>query len=153
MAGGDDTGIIQRSACLSSELNFSRDVSGLLDFLHYGLYSYHSIHPSPLMTRRDEHRSRHPIIVGAAGGAPGGAASARWASQPHRLRDARASRDGLAIRSRYGTRTNPRKVRHEGSRKPLAPPGAPFSLHRETENGTGLSAPLVKRMHRYALTH
>ena len=39
------------------------------------------------------------------------------------------------------------KVRHVGSRKPLAPRGAPFLLKEEMKTGLGRPRPQVKRMH------
>ena len=38
------------------------------------------------------------------------------------------------------------KARHEGSRTPLAPPGAPFLLEEEMQTGPGRPRPQVKRM-------
>jgi hypothetical protein len=83
------------------------------------------------MTRRDESRSRHPINTG---GAPGGAASARWASHPHRCCDARASRDGLAIRSRWHADEPLAKVRqrvprkHSGATQVVVSPTCDYSM-------------------------
>jgi hypothetical protein len=83
-------------------------------------------------------------------GAPGGAAPGRQASQTCRMRRARPG-TGLANPFWFGARTEPRKLR-KGSRKPLAPPGAPLPspIGRETEKGTQAS-PGPSRMR--AMTH
>ncbi len=80
-------------------------------------------------------------------------------------REAQRRRGGLrnptdARRARLARRTRtPFSSRHadepsQGSSQgclasTLAPPGAPFSLSRETENGIGSSAPSVKRIIRH----
>jgi hypothetical protein len=67
------------------------------------------------------------------GGAPGGAAPVRRASQTCRI-GRRASRAGVAtpfVRRAIRSLASSGK----GSRKPLAPPGAPFSFRREKGNG------------------
>ena len=67
------------------------------------------------------------------GGAPGGAAPVRRASQTCRI-GRRASRAGVAtpfVRRAIRSLASSGK----GSRKPLAPPGAPFSFRTETGNG------------------
>lgn len=96
-----------------------------------------------------------PSPLGAAGGAPGGAAFGRKASQTFRTR-ARAPRE---TDSQSVLVTARGRASRQGSSQgclasTLAPPGAPFSLQRETENGTGSSAPsgeadVVARVHGY----
>ena len=76
-----------------------------------------------------------PETPGAAGGAPGGAAFGRKASQTCPLQNARASRDGLATRSRQARGRTSRKGSSQGClASTLAPPGAP-SPHGEKEKG------------------
>jgi hypothetical protein len=88
-----------------------------------------------------------PETPGAAGGAPGGAAFGRKASQTYPLQNARASRDGLAIRSRQGSRTDlsqrfvtrvPRK--HSGASR------RSISSQEEMKTGQGSPRPSMQRM-------